>query len=131
MRGWGWRILARVYVADDAPAVRSLIRHLLEQMGEFEVVGETGDGLIALNQIFSLMPDVAILDLNMPGLDGLAIVEALHKRGAPPPVIVCTSDPSPSGPMPTGVVSWITKPFHLGLLKRAILAAIGQRDAHQ
>jgi len=60
----------RVLVVDDAAGVRRDLRLLLELTGDLEVVGEAGDGQQALETAVGLLPDVVILDLAMPGLDG-------------------------------------------------------------
>lgn len=66
----------RVLVADDAPGIRLLMRHILEGSGEFEVVGEAVDGQQAVDLAAATQPDLVMLDLVMPSLDG---VEAIPK----------------------------------------------------
>jgi len=68
----------RVLLADDAPAVRQGVRGLLEREG-FEVVGEAGDGREAVQLAEALSPDVAILDLSMPQLNGLEAAREIQQ----------------------------------------------------
>ena len=67
----------RVYIADDHAVVRDGLRALLEANAEIKVVGDAASGLTALGEIESLQPDVAILDISMPELNGIAVAEQL------------------------------------------------------
>jgi two-component system, NarL family, response regulator LiaR len=85
----------RVVIADDHRVVREGLCYLLSQEPEIEVVGEAGEGRQALDVIAATRPDVLLLDLYMPGLDGHAVLAALHDtaRDIPrqPAVVVLTS----------------------------------------
>ncbi|WP_221584133.1 response regulator transcription factor [Microbacterium sp. G2-8] len=81
----------RVLVVDDQTLVRQGIRGLLEVGDGVEVVGEAADGAEALDAIARLQPDVVLLDLRMPGLDGIGTLEELRRRGAEVPVLVLTT----------------------------------------
>jgi DNA-binding NarL/FixJ family response regulator len=85
--------MIRVVVADDHTLVRQGIRGLLEhpKEREFEIVGEADNGNDALAQILALRPDVALLDVRMPGLDGVGVVRALRAQGAATPVVLLTT----------------------------------------
>lgn len=67
----------RIVVADDHPIVRQGLRQTMEAERGLKVVAEAADGLTALDQIKSLKPDVAVLDIDMPQLDGFGVVRAL------------------------------------------------------
>ena len=67
----------RIVIADDHHLVREGLRRLLEMQPEFAVVGEAADGLEALEQVKALMPDVLLLDLSMPRMNGLQVLEEL------------------------------------------------------
>lgn len=69
----------RVLVADDHTLVRAGLRSLLEGLAGVEVVGEAGDGHETLRLADALRPDVVVLDIGMPGLNGLAVTERLHR----------------------------------------------------
>lgn len=67
----------RVYVADDHPMFRDAVARAIVEHPELELAGSAADGSRALEEIKRLGPDVAILDLRMPGLDGMRVTEAL------------------------------------------------------
>ena len=85
----------RVVIADDHRVVRDGLCYLLSQEPEIEVVGEAGEGRQALDVVAATRPDVLLLDLYMPRLDGHAVLAALHDtaRDIPhqPAVVVLTS----------------------------------------
>jgi DNA-binding NarL/FixJ family response regulator len=81
----------RVLLADDQTLIRQGIRGLLELDPEFQIAGEAEDGDQALKLISELKPDVALLDVRMPGKDGVQVVQALRKRGDSTPVILLTT----------------------------------------
>ena len=68
-----------VVVCDDVPELRRLARAVLEEEGEMEVVGEAGDGRTAIEVIERLQPEVVVLDLSMPELDGLEAIPLIHQ----------------------------------------------------
>jgi two-component system chemotaxis response regulator CheB len=78
----------RVLVVDDSAFARKVVRELLERSGSFEVVGIACDGLEALEAIAALSPDVITLDLVMPELDGLGVLDALGQNENAPRVVV-------------------------------------------
>jgi two-component system response regulator NreC len=80
----------RVLLADDHPVVRLGIREVLESQADCEVVGEVADALQVIPQVEALKPDVLVLDLIMPGLNGLEIIRRLA-RCAPQTRIVVLS----------------------------------------
>lgn len=84
--------MIRALVVDDHARVRQLVRRLLESSGEVEVVGEAGDGEQALLQVQRLKPDVLLLDIHMPRLDGLGVLKALGQMVERPKVVVLTLD---------------------------------------
>jgi len=80
-----------VLIVDDHPVVRRGLRVLLEVQDGIEVAGETGDGAAALELAAEQTPDVILLDLKLPGLDGIAVLTELQARGSPARVLVLTS----------------------------------------
>jgi DNA-binding NarL/FixJ family response regulator len=83
--------MIRVCIVDDQTLVRQGIRSLLGLADEIEVVGEAGDGEEGLKLLARLAPDVALLDVRMPRLDGVGMLDALSKTASPPPCIVLTT----------------------------------------
>jgi len=70
----------RVLLVDDHTLFRSGIKSLLQRNDDFEVVGEAGDGLEGIKRVRSLKPDVALLDLHMPGVSGLEAVKVISEE---------------------------------------------------
>ena len=81
----------RVALVDDDPLVRSALTLMLGGQPDLEVVGEAGDGREGLTMVERLRPDVVLMDIRMPKVDGLAATRALHERSDPPRVIVLTT----------------------------------------
>lgn len=82
----------RALVADDDPLVRVGLSLVLAAEGDIEVVGEAADGAEALDLTRQLRPDVVLMDIRMPGMDGLSAIERLQPaRGDGPAVIVLTT----------------------------------------
>ncbi len=81
----------RLFVADDHTLFRQTLRTALEMDGGFEIVGEASDGREALSAIESLKPEVALVDLGLPLLNGLEIARRLRKGGADTKVVVLAS----------------------------------------
>ena len=71
---------ATVFVADDHPVFREGLIRAIRSRAELEVVGEAGDGREALERIRELSPDVALLDVKMPGLDGTQVAHAVKRE---------------------------------------------------
>lgn len=78
----------RVFVADDHAIVREGLAQLLQQQPDLVVVGTCAEGGESLQQIRSLLPDVAVLDISMPGLNGIEITEQLQQLGLPVAVVI-------------------------------------------
>jgi NarL family two-component system response regulator LiaR len=83
--------MVKVLIVDDHEVVRQGLRFMLSREPDFEVVGEAADGRAALDEIRRCAPDVVLLDLVMPGLDGLGVLHALSGEARRPAVIVLTS----------------------------------------
>ncbi|MCS6954384.1 MAG: response regulator transcription factor [Bryobacterales bacterium] len=81
----------RVMIADDHPIVREGLRRLLEREPDMEVVAEVGDGNAVVPAIESTQPDVVLLDLRMPGTDGLACLQQLQRVNHTSKIIVITA----------------------------------------
>jgi DNA-binding NarL/FixJ family response regulator len=87
----------RVLLADDLPDIRLVMRLLLEADGRVEVVGEARDGAEAVELTSELRPDAVVLDLRMPGMDGVQALPLI--RDAAPGVVVVALSALPVGPM--------------------------------
>ena len=80
----------KVVIADDHPLVRDGLRRALEATANLKLVAEAGDGQTALDRILALKPDVAVLDIDMPALDGFAVARTLREKGSTTALIFLT-----------------------------------------
>jgi two-component system response regulator NreC len=80
----------QVLLADDHAVMRAGLRLLIDNQSDMHVVGEAGDGLQAIDQAAALQPDVILLDLTMPRLDGLASLKQLRERAPHSRVLILT-----------------------------------------
>ena len=80
--------MRRMILADDEPVIMRGIRKLVdwERLG-FSIVGESGDGSSAMGGLLSLRPDIALLDISMPGMNGIEILKNIREFGLPTRVI--------------------------------------------
>lgn len=91
MSGRGSATIPTVVADDEAPALDELL-YLLKGFPEIEVVGTAANGLEALKRIEELEPDLVFIDVQMPGLDGLGLIQRLQEQKAPVPAFVlCTA----------------------------------------
>src|SRR5689334_1573605 len=81
----------RVLVAEDHPLFRQAVVRTVKERPDLEVVAETADGREALDAIRALKPDVAVLDLKMPSLDGVQVLNALTRDGDPTRVVLLSA----------------------------------------
>lgn len=81
----------RVVLADDHPLTRSGIAEFLRRESSLELLGEAEDGLRAWQLIQELKPDIALLDIRMPGLDGVSVAQKVKEAGLPTATIMLTS----------------------------------------
>jgi DNA-binding NarL/FixJ family response regulator len=114
-----------VLIVDDHPVVRQGLRVLLEVHDGIEVAGEAADGEAALALAAALDPDVILLDLKLPGLDGVAVLTELRARGVGSRVLVLTSTNDPaqvSRAVRAGASGFLYKDVDPDALIRAIRA---------
>jgi DNA-binding NarL/FixJ family response regulator len=82
----------RVLLVDDEELVRSGLRTILEAQDDLEIVGEAADGAVVVPLVASLRPDVVVLDIRMPLVDGIQATRELHRRlESPPRVLILTT----------------------------------------
>jgi diguanylate cyclase (GGDEF)-like protein len=115
----------RVLVCDDVPALRALMRASLEIDGRVEIVGEAGDGERVVTLAEELRPDVVLLDIQMPGVDGLSALPQIRRAVPDTGVVVlsgCEEDVTASKALALGAQRYVEKPAGVEEIRTAILA---------
>ena len=116
----------RILIADDHRVVRQGLRLLFKVDPELEVVGEAANGAEAVRLARQLRPDVVLMDLVMPEMDGIAATRAIRGELAETEVLALTSvleDASVVGAVRAGAIGYLLKDTHADELRRAIKAA--------
>jgi DNA-binding NarL/FixJ family response regulator len=115
----------RVLVVDDHPVVRQGLRTFLDLQDDITVVGEAADGAGCVEAAERLRPDVVLLDLRMPGADGVEALRGLRERDNRARVLVITSFPEPAAVLPAvraGAAGYVYKDVDPPALAAAIRA---------
>jgi DNA-binding NarL/FixJ family response regulator len=115
-----------VVIADDAEALRSLVRALLEECAEITVVAEASDGAEALVAVAEHAPDVLLLDLSMPRVDGLQVLLDMQSRGVATRTVVFSAfaqERMAELMLANGAVSYVEKGAPPDVLCAAVLEA--------
>jgi len=119
--------MIKVLLADDHRIVRAGLRRLIEECDDMEVVAEAADGRDAIRCIRELRPDVAVIDLSMPQIDGLEVINRLHPEFPDLPIIVLTMHAENQyvvRAIESGAMGYITKqsaPEHLVAAIRKVI----------
>src|SRR5471030_1371498 len=114
-----------VLIVDDEPLARERLSRLVSELEGYRVLEPSAtSGEDALALIDSLKPDVVLLDIRMPGLDGLQVAARLSERESPPSVVLCASqDEFSSEALDASGVSFLVKPINADALLRALKKA--------
>lgn len=123
--------MKRVLIADDKETSRELIRTVLEGSG-YEV-SEANDGIDALKAARELRPDLVILDLHMPGLDGFGVLAELRRDSefTRTPIMALTASAMQGDrerAMVAGFDSYVSKPIPLSTLRQEVLRLLSSRE---
>jgi len=115
--------IINIVLADDHSMIREGLKQLLELDGDIKVVGEAGNGVTCLKLIEQLHPDVVLLDINMPQMNGLEVLEKLRETGNKQKVLILTIHNEVEYLMRAvdiGVSGYLLKDSESSVLKRAI-----------
>ena len=108
----------RTLIVDDEIPARERLKRLLTSIKGVELVGEAANGVQAIEMIETLSPDLVLLDIQMPGLDGFGVIEALED---PPPIIFVTAyDEYAIRAFEVNALDYLLKPFSQARLEKAI-----------
>ena len=112
-----------VLIVDDHPVVRQGLRALLEVQDDMTVAGEAGDGPAVISLAESLRPDIVLLDLKLPGMDGVAVLRPLRAAGLRVLVLTSATEPSAAAAaVRAGAAGVVYKDIDPAALVRAIRA---------
>jgi two-component system response regulator AlgR len=113
-----------VLIVDDEPPARSRLRQLLEEIGDWQIAGEAGSGRQALDMCQRLDPDVVLLDIRMPQMDGIELARHLTSMANAPAVIFTTaySDYAMQA-FDAQAIGYLVKPVRRERLQKALLQA--------
>jgi DNA-binding LytR/AlgR family response regulator len=110
----------RILIADDEPIAREILREHVESISGLELAGEASTGPEAISRIFDLRPDVVLLDLQMPELDGLAVVRSLSGERSPLIIFVTAYANHALAAFEVGAIDYLLKPVRRERLEKAI-----------
>jgi DNA-binding NarL/FixJ family response regulator len=82
--------MTRIFIADDSPHMLQSIRKVIEEHPDWQICGEGVDGLEAVSKAAELTPDLVVLDLTMPNLNGFQAARAIHSAAPNIPLLLCT-----------------------------------------
>ncbi len=121
----------RIVIADDEPVIRIDLRNTLEELG-YAVVAEAGDGQKALEAIRALRPDVVILDIKMPLMDGIDVARAIHAEQIAPVLLLTayTEADLVHRAKDAGVYYYLVKPFKQSEVVPAIEITLSRWEEH-
>lgn len=121
----------RVMIADDHALMREGIKQLLEFDGTIEVVEEAGDGVECLKKLRTVVPDVLLLDINMPYKNGIEVLEEIHEKNINIKVLILTVHNEVEyllKAVEIGVDGYLLKDSESSELKKAILAVLNEES---
>jgi len=116
----------RTLIIDDEALARDRLRQLLQKEPEIEIIGECGDGRQAVETIQKESPDLIFLDIQMPELDGFAVLEAIHLDPMPVIVFVTAYDKFALKAFEVHAVDYLLKPFDRERFQAALTHALEQ-----
>lgn len=101
----------RALIVDDEAPARAKVRRLLDAAPDVEIAGEASTGREAVAAIKHTQPDIVFLDIQMPGIDGFGVVDAVERDGGPYVVFVTADDSKALRAFEVGAVDYLLKPF--------------------
>jgi two-component system LytT family response regulator len=118
----------RTLIVDDEPLAREWVRNGLQEEADVEIVAECGDGFEAVKAVTELKPDLMVLDVQMPGLDGFGVLASLEPQDLPAVIFVTAFDRYALKAFEAHAVDYLMKPFSSERLHEALERARAQVD---
>ncbi|MEH6357969.1 MAG: LytTR family DNA-binding domain-containing protein [Pseudomonadales bacterium] len=116
--------MLRVIVVDDEPLARGRLKRMLEPEMDYQVVAEAENGEQAIAQVVKYAPDIILMDIRMPGIDGLQAAQQLAQQDNPPAIIFCTAyDEYAINAFDVQAVGYVLKPVRKPALLEALARA--------
>lgn len=114
----------KVLVVDDEPLARERLKRMLAQRGDCEAIVEAANGMEAVEQNAAQTPDVILMDIRMPGMDGLEAARHIVQAERPPAIIFCTAyEEYAIAAFESRAVGYLLKPVQAARLDAALVAA--------
>jgi len=127
--------MLNILIIDDEKPARDRLFRLLEAMPGYKIAGEAANSVAALESIRELSPDVLLLDISMPGMDGMSLARTLRAGGASPAIIFCTAYQDQAlNAFEVEAVDYLVKPVRGERLERALEKAqrfLGGDEGHE
>ncbi len=118
--------MANILIVDDAAFMRMMLKDILSKNG-FTVVGEAENGMLGVQKYFELKPDLTIMDITMPEMDGLQAVKEIKKRDAQARIVMCSAMGQQAmviEAIQSGAKDFVVKPFQPERVVEAITKAL-------
>lgn len=120
----------RALIVDDEPHARRHVRSLLEERDDVDVIGECGDGETAIAAITEQRPDLVLLDVQMPGCDGLSVARQVGAERMPHTIFITAFDEYALAAFDVHAIDYMLKPVNRQRFSRAIDRVVQFRDKH-
>lgn len=121
----------KVMITDDHSMIREGLKQLLELEGDFEVIAEACDGVDCMSQLATVTPDILLLDINMPNMNGLEVLQKIKEKKIKVKVLVLTVHNEVEyllKAVDIGVNGYLLKDSESAELKKAILSVVNGED---
>jgi two-component system, LytTR family, response regulator len=118
----------RTLIVDDEPLAREWVRNGLQEEADIEIIGECGDGFEAVQAISDQKPDLVLLDVQMPGLDGFGVLASVDAADLPAIIFITAFDRYALKAFEAHAVDYLMKPFSGERLHEAVDRARGEID---
>lgn len=113
--------MLNILIIDDEKPARDRLRRLVDAIPDYRVAGEAANGSEALERIRELSPDILLLDISMPGMDGMTLARTLQESGASPAVVFCTAYQDQAlRAFEVEAVDYVVKPVRTERLEKAL-----------